>query len=256
MALSKGPTIQAVVVNHNTSPWTELAMRSLFAQHPNLDITLTIYDNASTDDQVHLRAAAAELGVPIIQSGFTTETANNSHGDVLQQFVMTPSHDHCDYYLFLDADVCFTQARTVDRLHEALQDAEKAFGAGPLMSWDGETLTPVERRQMTENPGLYEARLHPCCALVRNTATFRSVVEEVGLSCAIYLWADDRQYLDTFELMTRVMRTHGLHHVVVDVLVLHAFGVSYPNAWQDTLPPKIARRDRWLEHFRAAAGGT
>lgn len=56
--------------------------------------------------------------------------------------------------------------------------------------------------------------------------------------------------------MTRVMRTHGLHHAVVDVLVLHAFGVSYPNDWQDTLPAKIARRDRWLEHFRTAAGGT
>lgn len=237
--------IRAAVVNHNTSPWTELAVRSLYAQDPELNITLTIYDNTSTDDQTSLRRAADELGVPIVASGFTTETLNNSHGEILRRFVLDPANADCSYFLFLDTDVCLTQPGTIQRLIDALLTHEDAFGAGPRMSWDGETETPQERER-AERSGLYETRLHPCCALVRNTPLFRRVVEEVGLSCVSYLWAESSQYLDTFELMTRVMRTHGLRHVIADALVMHAFGVSYPNAWENTLPAKVARRDEWL----------
>jgi hypothetical protein len=65
--------IRAVVVNHSTSAWAELAARSLYAQHPDLDVALTIFDSSSTDDADlrALRSAAAELGVPIVDSGFT-----------------------------------------------------------------------------------------------------------------------------------------------------------------------------------------
>ncbi|MBE1609884.1 hypothetical protein [Actinopolymorpha pittospori] len=51
--------------------------------------------------------------------------------------------------------------------------------------------------------------------------------------------------------MTRVMRTHGLHNVITGTLVMHAFGVSYPNDWESTLPAKVARRDQWLARFDA-----
>ena len=247
---ARSPQVRAVVVNHNTSPWTELVVRSLYAQHSNLDIALTIYDNASTDDQSGLRGAADKFGVPIVASGFTTETLNNSHGEVLRRFVLDPANVDSSYYLFLDTDVCLTQPGTIQGLVDALIADEDAFGAGPRMSWDGEAET-AEELERAERSGLYETRLHPCCALVRNTPLFRHVVEEVGLSCVSYLWAESNQYLDTFELMTRVMRTHGLHHVIAGTLVMHAFGVSYPNAWEGTLPAKVARRDQWLARFDA-----
>jgi GT2 family glycosyltransferase len=234
--------IRAVVVNHNTSRWTELVVRSLFARHPDLDIELTVYDNASTDDSSGLRAAAARFRVPVVQSGFTTSTTNNSHGDVLRAFVLDPANAECAYYLFLDTDVCFTRPGTLDRLLEALAADDRAFGAGPRMSWDGETEQPEE----LATDQLYDLRLHPCCALVRNTPAFRRVVAEVGMSCATYHWAEHDEYFDTFTLLTKVMRTHGQHHVITDALVMHAFGVSYPNDWEATLPAKIARRDAWL----------
>jgi len=42
-------SIAAVLVNHNTSAFAELAVRSLFVQNPGLDLQLTVCDNSSTD---------------------------------------------------------------------------------------------------------------------------------------------------------------------------------------------------------------
>jgi GT2 family glycosyltransferase len=240
-------SIHAVVVNHDTSPWTELVVRSLFEQNPELSIELTVYDNASTDDSSRLRRAAEQYEVPILQSGFTTATLNNSHGEVLRQFVLDPARADCPYLLFLDTDMCFTRPGTVSRLLAALESDPDAWGVGPRMSWDGET----EQPDLGESDQLYDVRLHPCCALVRNTPLLRRVVREVGMSCATYHGAERNEYFDTFTLLTKVLRTHGLHHVIADELVLHAFGVSYPNAWESTLPAKEARRDEWLARFRA-----
>lgn len=57
------PTIEAVVVNHNTSPFAELCLRSLRANEtmpPGL-LRVTVADNHSTDAGVEsLRVAAEE----------------------------------------------------------------------------------------------------------------------------------------------------------------------------------------------------
>ena len=59
--------IAAVSVNHNTSAYMELMLRSLFACHPaGLSLSLTIFDNDSTDDMRELREYAANMDVPII----------------------------------------------------------------------------------------------------------------------------------------------------------------------------------------------
>lgn len=89
------------------------------------------------------------------------------------------ANSQAEHLLFLDADICFTQTGTVPALIDALRAHPDAFGAGPRMSWDGETPMPTE---MSANPGIYLDRLHPCCAVVANTATFRSVTEHIGLS--------------------------------------------------------------------------
>lgn len=242
-------TIHAVVVNHNTSAWTELLVRSLFAANPGQSIDLTIMDNASTDDMTGLTVAAAQYQVPILQSGFTTQTMNNSHGEVLRTFVLAQERALASHFLFLDTDVCFTQPHVIAQLCDLLDSDDTLFGVGPRMSWDGETEPPEVR----DNPSVYANRLHPCCALVRNTDFFRTVVREIGLSCVNYLWADQTQYLDTFRLMTMTMRTHGLRHAITDALIMHSFAVSYPNDWESLLPMKEQHRDRWLAHYREVA---
>lgn len=237
------------MVNHNTSAYAELALRSLFVQNPGVDLALTVYDNDSTDDQSGLLAAAAQHRVSVVRSGFPTDTPGNSHGEVLRRFVLEPAERDAELLLFLDTDVCFTRPGTLATLAASLAADPRLFGVGPRMSWDGQTRLPAD---VEANPGLYRNRLHPCCALVANTTVFRSVADHLGLSGAKLLHADHAEELDTFELMTRAMRTHGLRHLVVDdALVMHAFAVSYPDESSALLPEKHARRDYWLNLMRA-----
>jgi hypothetical protein len=240
--------IEAVTVNHNTSRYMELMLRSLFAHHPGqLDLSLSVLDNASTDDMSELKAYVQSKGLSIEQTGFTTNTRNNTHGEILGKFVL--DHPDCTYYLFLDADVCFLEDNTIGTMLQELEDREDVFGIGPRMSWDGAVEIPPDARK--ENPDICDARLHPCCALIKNTPLFRLVVKEVGLSSAKYLSAEGEEILDTFKLMTRVMKTHGLKHVISSRMVLHFFCVSY--LWEPTKhwnEAKAKRRDELLSKYR------
>jgi hypothetical protein len=243
--------IEAVSVNHNTSAYLELMLRSLFARHgPDLPLTLTVYDNASEEDTAGLRAYAASRGIPILPSGFTVHSRHNSHGEVLRRFVL--ERPACSHYLFLDADICFVQDDTIGIMRRELAAAEGAFGIGARQSWDGLSEIPAAVR--AANPDICDARLHPCCALVENSPIFRQVVEEIGFSCARYLWAEREEYLDTFTLLTRVMRTHGRRHVLASCLVRHFFCASYePDA---ALAARKAQwRDAALADLRAAEAG-
>jgi hypothetical protein len=241
--------IEAVTVNHNTSRYMELMLRSLFAHCPReINLSLTVLDNASTDDMAELKAYLKSKGLTIEQTGFTTNTKNNSHGEILGKFVL--DHPDCTHYLFLDADVCFLEENSIEILLKELEEQEDAFGIGPRLSWDGIEEIPQEARKA--NPDICDARLHPCCALVKNTSLFRLLVKEVGLSSANYLWAEREEILDTFKLMTRVMKTHGLKHVISSQMVLHFFCVSY--IWEPTKlwnEAKAKRRDELFAKYRA-----
>jgi hypothetical protein len=243
-------SIKAASVNHNTSAYMELMLRSLFAYHPaGLPLSLTVFDNASNDDQSGLAAYAAERGVPILPSGFGLEEEYNSHGEILRRFVL--EHPDCTHYLFLDADVCFIQPNTLETMLAELESAPEAFAIGPRMSWDGIHEIPLEARQA--NPDICDARLHPFCALVRNTPLFRQVVDVIGLSCVKYLWTQRDEYLDTFKLMTRVMETHAQRHIFSSALALHFFSVSYQWDTEAVKQIKDQMRDRRLAELRAAS---
>ncbi len=123
-----------------------------------------------------LEAFAQSKSISMQQSGSPIQTANNSHGEILRRFVL--EHPQCAYYLFLDADTCFVQEDTIDRMMRELEKDSTAFGIGPRLSWDGQTELPEEVHK--KNPDVYVARLHPCCALVRNTELFRNVVQEIA----------------------------------------------------------------------------
>lgn len=247
--MKREPVIFAATVNHNTSAFTELMLRSLFATHSRLpNLFIRVFDNQSTDDTAFLRAYTAQMNIPIEQSGFSTHTANNSHGEVLRSFVM--ANRACDYYLFLDADVVFIQPDTIPAILNELKAAPLAFGAGPRLSWDG--IHPLPEND--DNPDIYAARLHPCCALIKNTPLFQTVVEEVGLFCAKLLWAERDEYLDTFKLMTKVMKTHGQHHIITAQMIMHFFTVSYKWDPVEIQQIKRQRRDELLASYRAVQG--
>lgn len=120
-----------------------------------------------------------------------------------------------------------------------------SLGIAPPITSNGDT--EIEEEYWEK---VYDYRLHPCCALVKNTPVFRRVVEEVGFSCVQYLWAEGQEYLDTFKLMSMVMKTHGCRHILSSKMVLHFFSVSYDGGPQHVTEFKAGLRDRLLEELR------
>ncbi|MFN8375734.1 MAG: hypothetical protein U0694_23040 [Anaerolineae bacterium] len=248
------PRIQIIIVNHNTSLFTELALRSLLATHSaDLDLAITVMDNASNDDTADLRAFTVASGIPFVQSGFSPHTAVNTHGEVLRAFVLT--HPDCDYYLLLDADICFLQPNTLHTMLTELQADDSVFAVQARMSWDGVNEMPGRGWHIEAGKSMYMSahlagqpisadelahsataytgqllpRCHPGCALVKNTPTFRRVAEHIGFSPA-WLQGETQPasgFYDTFALCSAVMKTHEQRYILSSAMVLHFFCVSY-----------------------------
>jgi hypothetical protein len=141
------------------------------------------------------------------------------------------------------------QDATLDTMLAELDVPPDVFGIGPRMSWDGEREIPAEVRRA--NPDICDARLHPCCALVKNTPLFQMLVDEIGLMCFHRLQPHNDEYLDTFKLLTIVMHTHGLRHRISSAMVQHFFCTSYEYDDDATVRYKIGMRDRQLQALRA-----
>lgn len=242
--------IEACIVNHNSSNFSELAMRSLFAKHADLlstrQLAVTVMDNHSDDEgRTELRAACTELGATFQLSSWPlADTTVNSHGDVMRAFVA--ARPMATHYLFVDADTYCISESTVDQMVAEIDTArdvwavqarfswiEEHEGAGRSLDlWSGrvqQLRAGIDDAQVGPFPGEHKPRCHPAFALVRNTQVFRRVADVIGLSAAIIMAADERiaGFADTFGLTTQVMKTQGLRHVLSDVTVGHYHGVSY-----------------------------
>jgi hypothetical protein len=127
--------IAAVSVNHNTSLYTELLLRSLFATHASpttLGLRIEVLDNASEDDVAALVTYAARVGVSVRPSGVTTHTKHNSHGELLRRFVL--DRPDATHYLFLDCDAVFFRDDTIGVLASELDAAPgDVFAIGARM---------------------------------------------------------------------------------------------------------------------------
>lgn len=248
-------SIEAVTVNHNSSLFAELMLRTLHRYNPGVDVNVTVVDNNSCDDSERqsLLRYAKESGVDFNTSKFTVEPEQpNSHGEVLREFVLT--HPNCSHYLFLDPDIYFLRSGTIARLLEELAVEPDAFGIMPRCTWDGSTdHTPQpavldaklryyiqwpgfpwssEREsQMRESqmvPLVLQPRLHPHCALLENSRTLQDIAREVGFSVGCTFAPTGGFLWDTLGLATAIMRTHGLRHVVSQrEMVFHFSAVSY-----------------------------
>jgi hypothetical protein len=244
--------IAAVTVNHNTSAYVELLLRSLVTTHPpltQLGLSVTVLDNASEDDTSQLHAFATSAGIPIRQAGYTTHTKHNSHGDNLRNFVL--DNPDATHYLFLDADAVFSQPNAIQTMADELDAAPDdvfAIGARIASPWEPEKHKVLEPERIAN---LYERRLHPFCALMRNTPLYRRAVENLGLSECIYRWVDREQFIDTNELISIAMRTFGYRYLHSSALVCHFFAVSYDYYGKDRLDALAIQRDLMLAKLRA-----
>ncbi|WP_020574031.1 hypothetical protein [Actinopolymorpha alba] len=173
---------------------------------------------------------------------------------------------HCDAYLFVDSDVCFTTDNTIDAMAAELAAdprlfaVEASWGSEDGSVYDHAAGSPPSNSRIRESVRFaggewcepyefevgYGDRLHPFCALVRNDAPFRSTVELLGLSSAMTQCVRGALFFDTFGLLTQVMKTHDRSFARSSQKVIHFGNVSWQSAYADE---KAARRDALLRRY-------
>lgn len=268
--------IEAVIVNHNTSPFAELCLRTLAQVVPALDepVAVTVMDNHSTDAGVDgLRTAAAALDAAFVLSRWPASEAKvNTHGDVLRDFVL--ARPGADRYLFLDADIVFVDPDTLATMRRDLQRDPKRWAVQAQFAWSerarggGSSLDigAGDSQHLYvgfEDPGSKwrttfpvvgegQRRCHPGCALIEGSPEFRLTAERFGFATSVVLSADTSVagYYDTMALTSGVMSTHGLEYALSDARVVHYFNVSYDERTELT-QSKLADVGRRLAILRA-----
>jgi hypothetical protein len=264
-------SIYAVTVNHNTSPFVELMLRSLF--HTNdlddIDLQLFVLDNDSHDEGLNqLKAYLARQGIPLIPTGFDSSFAPEKHPAAFDRFVA--QRDGCSHYLFLDSDMWFVEDDTIPAMLSELLEAPSSVFANQARIYGYYAHRVIEGRDGVPGVGdvddypnwqvawadsQYTARLarrcSPVCSLVENSVAFRRVVETIGLGRAVTFEVGSAKYFDTFSLMTHVMATHGMRFIVSSKRVNHFTMTGYQ-------PEARGLKDRncltMLEELRSGRG--
>jgi hypothetical protein len=263
--------ICGVTVNHNTSHFVELMLRTLFLTNDFADLRfeMTVLGNQSDDPHCgELLAYLTDHHITCAQTGFDTGIAAAKHGVALANFIR--EHSACTHYLFLDADMWFIEPNTIATMVEELSSAPGTpFGvqarilgyyAGHVIEGrDGIPGTGASDGQpaqtVTIDDHVYTQvimpRCSPVCSLIANTPVFRRVVETVGLAPARRFGVDQVFFYDTFSLMTQVMATHEQAFVVSAKTINHFTQATY-------MPEHRAGKDQdcWLllDDLRAGRG--
>jgi hypothetical protein len=263
--------ICGVTVNHNTSHFVELMLRTLFLTNDltALRLEMTVLDNQSGDAHVdELRTYLGDQHVAFLQTGFDTGIAGEKHGVAFAKFIR--DHLNCTHFLFLDADMWFIEPDTIATMVTELSRAPSAtfanqarilgYYAGRIIEGrDGIPGTGAFDSQPPSTVALWDRvytqrvmpRCSPVCSLVVNSPLFRRVVETVGLSPAYRFGVGEAFFYDTFSLMTQVMATHNQAFIVSAKTINHFTQATY-------MPEHRAHKDRdcWLllDDLRAGRG--
>ncbi|MBO0885378.1 MAG: glycosyltransferase family 2 protein [Mycobacterium sp.] len=256
--------IQVVAVNHGTTAYADLLLRSLITHHPKRsELAILLLDNGSAD--LERLAWAQAFGVEIRQSGYTRDTQVTTHGEILRNAVL--SHADCDAYLFVDVDVCFMADDTIGAMAAELATDNDLFAVQAVWSnengedydsGDGSSANISRVRESVRFAGAadwpepyefdtgYGDRVHPFCVLLRNDRVFRNAVEVTGLSPAQLQCERGALWFDTLGLLTQIMKTHGRTWRTSGQRVIHFGNVSWDTAWAEN---KAERRDALLDRY-------
>lgn len=259
--MDSSSSIYAVTVNHNTSHFVELMLRTLFLTNDltGLRFKMTVLDNQSDDSHSdELRAYLTDQQIAIVQTGFDSSIATEKHGVAFANFIR--DRPECTYYLFLDADMWFMEQNTILTMVEELCSAPGRPFANQARILGYYAGRIIEGRDGIPGTGAFDTqpphtvtfgnrsytqevmpRCSPVCSLVANTRVFRSVVETIGLTPARRFGVDRVFFYDTFSLMTQVMATHEQSFIVSSKTINHFTQATY-------MPEHRATKDRdcWL----------
>lgn len=257
--------VQVVTVNHGTTPYADLLLRSLVAHHEDRSAIDVLLLNNGPDDDLGRLDWSKQYGVRIRPSGYPLEAEVTTHGEVLRDAVL--AEPDCDAYLFVDSDVCFTSDNTIGVMADELTADPELFavqamwGTAEGTEYDA-AVSPIDITSrireavlfpdQTEWPEPYEYetgygdRVHPFCVLVRNDRAFRTTVEVLGLSPGGTQCVRGAVWFDTLGILTQVMKTHGKTWRKSSRSVLHFASVSWRSE-QDAL--HAGHRDAMLEKY-------
>jgi hypothetical protein len=263
--------IYGVTVNHNTSHFVELMLRTLFFTNTldSIDFQMFVLDNSSEDKYLgQLKTYLADHRIPLIQTGFDSSLAPEKHGAAFDNFVK--EYDDCTHYLFLDSDIWFVEENTIPTMLDELLESPPAVFANQARVYGYYAYRVIEGRD--GQPGIGDVdnfptwqvscsdaeyttravrRCSPACSLIANTPVFRKVVDIIGLGRAMGFEVGSAKWYDTFSLMTHVMATHNLRFIVSPKRINHFTMTGYQ-------PEARGLKDRncltMLEELRAGRG--
>ncbi|GAB3400693.1 hypothetical protein [Flindersiella endophytica] len=262
--------VQVISVNHGTTPYADLLLRSLVAHHADRSqIDVLLLDSQSPD--LERLDWARRLGIEVEPSGYALDVPITTHGEILRDGILAKAG--CDAYLLVDSDVCFLTDNTIQAMAAELSADPKLFAVRALwQGWGDESLYEpdgypnhnVSRiRQSVRmfgqpefgGPGEWDTgygdRVHPFCVLVRNDTPFRLAVELIGLSPSATECVKGAMWWDTLGLLTQVMKTHGRTWRRSSRRVLHFSSVSWTTYEAEE---KNARRDELLRQYAHVTG--
>ena len=245
------PVVEAAIINHNTSLFAELALRSLLASvedgDQNCDLRITVVDNHSTDDLDALVDTAKDKGAQFERSRWpASEATFNTHGDVLRDFVL--ARRDADFYLLVDSDIDFeTPAALQTMLAELQEDAslwavqarfssvESKDEGSSLDIWAGRpfevTLENWSWDETSRVPvsGVIHRRCHPGATLVRNSELFQGVANRIGFSSLVVIAGDSDVggFYDTFAMASAAMEAAGYRYDLSQARAHHFFMANY-----------------------------
>jgi hypothetical protein len=244
MPHSHANTIHAVTVNHNTSHFVELMLRTLFLPNPphTFRLHVTVLDNASDDAELPaLQSYLRANDISFLQTGFDSTVAAEKHGAAFEAFIR--EHPDCTHYLFLDSDMWFIERDTIGTMLRELGTAgDNVFAnqariagyyAGRIIEGANgvpgyaDTWTDTMTFESKSYPTTRMTRCSPVCALVPNTPLFRRVVQTVGLTPALRFHPGAADYFDTFSLMTHAMAACGNEFIISSKTVNHFTQAAY-----------------------------
>ncbi len=248
--------VRAIIVNHNTSLFSQLALRSLLWSHDGdegIDLTVSVVDNHSSDeDLAALKDACDSLGATFSLSRWPlAESKLNTHGDVLRDFVLT--HEDAEQFLFVDTDIDFEEQGTVTTMTAEVAADDDVWAVQARFRWaeenrgEGASLDIGAGSDIALKVGRASARLdetkgfdgtiqrrcHPGATLCPNSPLFRRVAEHVGFSTAARVSADTQHagFFDTFGLASAAMTAAGKRYVLSRATVHHFFTASYDDEY-------------------------
>jgi hypothetical protein len=243
----KPAKVYGVTVNHNTSHFVELMLRTMFFTNDlsDIDFHMFVLDNGSDDEHLEqLKAYLSDQSIPLIQTGLDNTFAPEKHGAAFGNFV--EEYSDCTHYLFLDSDMWFVADNTVPTMLSELSESPSSVFANQARVYGYYAYRVIEGRDGVPGVGDvddfppwrvschgadYTTRLvrrcSPVCSLVANTPVFRKVVEIIGLGRAMGFEVGTARWYDTFSLMTHVMATHDLYFIVSSKRINHFTMTGY-----------------------------